>query len=125
MRSGPLKAWCGFSGPWESIGDYVPDTPPVTEVIQTGDQIRGTFLNGVYAEIGQLEGRVGREGVGSQLVAIGRWSIAGYSGDFRWELLGSLSDQTAGYSVTSDGVLHQWCNWRPGLSMPQQCFDPE
>ena len=125
VRRGPLKPWCGFSGPWESIGDYVADTPPVTEIIQTGDRIQGTFVNGVYAETGILQGQVGREGTGSQLVATGRWSIAGFSGDFRWALQDQKSDQSIGYSVTSDGVLHQWCNWRPGLSMPDECFEPE
>lgn len=123
VRSGALRPGCGFSGAWESIGDYTPNYPPTIELRQTGDQIEGTFLNGVAQEAGSITGRVGTEGVGSQLRAVGRWSVAGFAGDFRWQLLDANSVQFRGRSVTADGVSHQWCGWRSGLAQPDPCFE--
>jgi hypothetical protein len=123
VRGGSLPPGCGYSGDWESIGDYTPNYPPTLNLVQTGDRVQGTFLNGLLAQPGSLEGRLGTEGTGSQLTLVGRWSIGRSAGDFRWRMVDLNSDQFVGRSVTADGESHQWCGWRPGLSQPQPCYE--
>ena len=123
VRSGPLWDGCGYSGSWESIGDYQPDYQPTIQLVQTGARVRGTFLNGLQNDPGTIDGQVGTEGIGSQLTAVGRWTVGGAAGNFRWRLADLQSDQMTGRSVTADGQSHQWCSWRPGLHQPSPCFE--
>lgn len=123
VRSGPLWDGCGYSGHWESIGDYVPNYPPTMNLIQNGNTIEGTFFNGVSNNPGTIVGQVGTEGVGSQLTAVGRWSIDSASGTFRWRLNNLQSAQFIGRSTTADGQPHQWCGWRSGQAQPEPCLE--
>ena len=119
VRSGPLPDGCGFSGFWESMGDYAPDYPPTMQVTQIGNQIQGTFQNGIFEAPGTFQGTIGPAG---HYTAVGTWNIDRFSGQFRWTLVDYNSQQMQGYSVNADGSQHQWCSWRSGLSQPTPCF---
>ncbi|MEM7532042.1 MAG: hypothetical protein AAF639_07700 [Chloroflexota bacterium] len=117
-----LQPGCGYSGEWQTLGDYRFDYQPTMSLTQVGDRITGTFLNGIARTKGTIAGNVGTEGVGSQLVAVGRWTINDASGTFRWQLVNLNSDQFQGYSSGRDGVKRQWCGWRQGIGQPARCL---
>jgi serine/threonine protein kinase len=124
-QSGSLPEGCGFSGAWLSIGDYSVDYPPTIQLVQTGNRVQGTFMNGKERSPGTLNGALGTEGDASHYTLTGQWTVGGFSGTFRWVMrdFGDVTlRQFQGYSVNRDGSRHQWCGWRESSTQPNPCL---
>jgi hypothetical protein len=124
VRSGPLPDGCGFSGSWFTISDYDPATPPTAELVQTGDRVTGTFLNGNGGN-GTVEGALGASGSNSHYTLSGSYQGMNpdgpFSGDFSWTLVDFNGLQFRGFWSPREGETHPWCGWRAGGQPPDPC----
>jgi hypothetical protein len=119
VRSGqPLPTGCGFSGVWELHFASQPGVTGQATLVQTGQTVRGTYVDGQGHSGEILDGVVTVQSI-TEARLTGTWrDDQGEQDTFEWRL-----DLTTGrtFQGRRNPGNSEWCGWRAGADQPQSC----
>ena len=119
VRSGqPLPAGCGFSGVWELHFASSPGVTGQATLVQTGQTVRGTYMDGKGHSGEILNGVVSVQST-TEVRLTGTWrDDQGKADTFEWRL-----DLTTGrtFQGRRNPGNAEWCGWRAGADQPASC----
>jgi hypothetical protein len=119
VRSGqPLPAGCGFSGVWELHFASAPGVTGQATLVQTGQAVQGTYVDGQGHGGEILNGVVSVRSI-TEMSLTGTWrNDQGQQDTFEWRL-----DLTTGrtFQGRRNPGNAEWCGWRAGAEPPASC----
>ncbi len=119
VRSGqPLPAGCGFSGVWELHFASQPNLTGQATLVQTGQSVQGTYVDGKGHSGEILNGVVSVQST-TEVRLTGTWrDDQGKQDTFEWRLDLTTGRTFQGRRNPGNG---EWCGWRAGASQPKSC----
>jgi hypothetical protein len=119
VRSGqPLPAGCGFSGVWELHFAGLPGVTGQATLVQTGQTVKGTYVDG-QGHSGEILNGVVSVRSTTEVRLTGTWrDDQGKADTFEWRL-----DLTTGrtFQGRRNPGNAEWCGWRAGADRPASC----
>ena len=119
VRSGqPLPAGCGFSGVWELHFASSPGVTGQATLVQTGQTVQGTYVDGKGHSGEIVDGVVSVQST-TEMRLTGTWrDDRGKRDTFEWRL-----DLTTGrtFQGRRNPGNSEWCGWRAGADQPASC----
>jgi hypothetical protein len=119
VRSGqPLPTGCGFSGVWELHFASQPGVTGQATLVQTGQAVRGTYVDGKGHSGEIVDGVVSVQSLTEVRLTGTARDDRGEQSTFEWRL-----DLTTGrtFQGRRNPGNAEWCGWRAGAEPPAQC----